>query len=558
MAKAAAADSIMAPDKMKPLLALSKREPVQAAIVLSNDGEGIILLDKKAKPKKVASMLKAIAAKAKLQLNSSSLRFGRAEVDTDYDSGMVRFFINKDAPGNMRVKLVEVVKRIPYQKVEINVDPSLEEEPEEEDDGHAEGDAPAAAASAPLSQPAPANPPQAQAQAANIPDGTPDPAIAPLRAELAQLIPQITLAAGNDAELARGMKTDAQEAALCIRKNDVAGATAAIERLKGLLGSATPANVTQPAETQPASAAPNATAASAQTAPRQPAPADASRKALAALIGRIAQAAGDDAARKAELVKLATAANGALHANDLAAAEEAIARLREALDGPAADDDGDGEPSPVSAEGLRARIEDIQIQAATLPDAAKAAVVALAKQTAASINDGDPAKAAAAVDALENAYAEAAGAARVAEAQSGAEGRVELRKTQILWRDAEKQAQARLEALIATVLADKVLQADAERFNELKANEPALRSLIPSEGGTLDEQLGTFDGASSTEERERARQAALNALGDYIDTLDQSEELHELQKLADEDYGGVPFYAGLQKALSALRGQLSS
>jgi len=28
-----------------------------------------------------------------LQLNAASLRFGRA--DTDYDSGMVRFFINK-------------------------------------------------------------------------------------------------------------------------------------------------------------------------------------------------------------------------------------------------------------------------------------------------------------------------------------------------------------------------------------------------------------------------------------------------------------------------------
>ena len=32
MAKAPTADSIMSPDKMKPLLALSKREPVQAAI----------------------------------------------------------------------------------------------------------------------------------------------------------------------------------------------------------------------------------------------------------------------------------------------------------------------------------------------------------------------------------------------------------------------------------------------------------------------------------------------------------------------------------------------
>src|SRR5258708_26084897 len=158
-AKGPASDSIMTADKMKPLLALSKHEPLHAAIALTNDGEGLILLDKKAKPKKVMSMLRADAAKAKIALNNATVRFGRAEVDTEYDSGMVRFFINKDAPGNMRVKLVEVVKRIAYQKVEINVDPSLELEPEEDEESTAESetttsDAPAADA-----------PPQAPANA---------------------------------------------------------------------------------------------------------------------------------------------------------------------------------------------------------------------------------------------------------------------------------------------------------------------------------------------------------------------------------------------------------
>src|SRR5262249_22608691 len=123
-AKATAADSIMTPDQMKPMLALSKKEPVQAAIGLTSDGEGLIVLHKKARTKKVMSMLRQKAGKAKVQLNGGSLRFGRAEVDTEYDPGMVRFFVNKDAPGNMRARLVEVVKRIPYQKVEINVDPS--------------------------------------------------------------------------------------------------------------------------------------------------------------------------------------------------------------------------------------------------------------------------------------------------------------------------------------------------------------------------------------------------------------------------------------------------
>src|SRR4051795_903202 len=144
MAKAPVSDSIMPAAKMKSLLALSKREPVQAAIGLSADGEGIILLDKKAKPRKVAAMLRASAVKAKIQLNTGSVRFGRAEVDTDYDPGTVRFFVNKDAPGAMRMKLVEVVKRIPFQKVEINVDPSLNEEPEEETEGGEQATATAA------------------------------------------------------------------------------------------------------------------------------------------------------------------------------------------------------------------------------------------------------------------------------------------------------------------------------------------------------------------------------------------------------------------------------
>ncbi len=129
---APASDSIMTPDKMKPILALSKREPVQAAVGLTADGQGVILLHKKLKPKKVLAQLKADAAKAKIQLQPSTLRYGTAEVDTDYDPGMVRFFLNKDSPGNMRMKLVEVVKRIPYQKVELNTQPSLELEEDED------------------------------------------------------------------------------------------------------------------------------------------------------------------------------------------------------------------------------------------------------------------------------------------------------------------------------------------------------------------------------------------------------------------------------------------
>jgi hypothetical protein len=127
-AKAPAVDCITAPDKMKPLLALSKRESVNAAIALTGNAEAVIFLDKKARPRQVAALLRASAGKAKIALNPLSVQFGRAEVDPDYGPAMVRFFLNKDSPGTMRPKLVEVVKRATYQKVELNVDPILEEE----------------------------------------------------------------------------------------------------------------------------------------------------------------------------------------------------------------------------------------------------------------------------------------------------------------------------------------------------------------------------------------------------------------------------------------------
>ena len=131
MAKAPAADAIMPPEKMRPLLALSKHEPLQAAFGMTTDGEPLLLLDKKARPRRVLAMLRADAAKAKLMLNGASLRFGRAEVDPDHDPSMVRFFVNKETPGVTRVRLLEIIKRVPFQKVEINVDPELEGEEDE-------------------------------------------------------------------------------------------------------------------------------------------------------------------------------------------------------------------------------------------------------------------------------------------------------------------------------------------------------------------------------------------------------------------------------------------
>jgi hypothetical protein len=229
-------DKIMSAAKMKPLLALSKKEPVQAAIGLTADGDGVVLLDKKMKPKKVMSVLKAMAAKEKIQLQPSTLRFGKAEVDTDYDPGMVRFFVNKEAPGNMRPKLIAVFKQIAYSKVEFNIDTALEDEPEEEGEGEDAG-APTTATttdaqpSAPPAPPpiAPAPPPM---QAKAPPDAN------ALRTALGQLTLAIPTVAKGDATLQDALTRLAALADGSLKGGDLEKAATEIDNLRRALAAA--------------------------------------------------------------------------------------------------------------------------------------------------------------------------------------------------------------------------------------------------------------------------------------------------------------------------------
>jgi hypothetical protein len=285
--KGPASDSIMTPDKMKPLLALSKKEPVQAAIGLTADGEGLLLLDKRAKPKKVMSMLRADAGKAHLQLNAASLRFGRAEVDPDYDPAMVRLFVNKETPGVMRVKLVEIVKRVPYQKVEINVDPSLEEEPEDED--HIQDTAPESVAPVPPPLPPTGHGPESGG-------------LAHVLAELAHHIAGVadTGLKARLAQLAGGANT-------AIKTNNLHAAAQVIKEIRALLGHA---GITQPPPPDPTSLV----------------------HGLQALVHRIAEVAGDDESLRTSLSGLASMAGSAIKGHELDSAAELITRLRKALD----------------------------------------------------------------------------------------------------------------------------------------------------------------------------------------------------------------------------------
>jgi hypothetical protein len=339
-AKGPASDSIMTPDKMKALLALSKHEPLHAAIALTNDGDGLILLDKKAKPKKVMSMLRADAAKAKIALNNATVRFGRAEVDTEYDSGMVRFFINKDAPGNMRVKLVEVVKRIPYQKVEINVDPSFEAEPEE-DEAETEtedGQAGAESVAAPAAEAVPAAP-VVPPQASTPPDA------AALAHELGLLMRRIPEATATDAALKATVIKLATDGNTAVKANNLEVAQGLITQLREQLDGAAAGSAAAPPVPPPAPRPPGAPPANAATLGHE----------LALLIKRIGEVSSVDPGLRGNLAKMAGDANTALKENDLAAAGTAIAQLRDALDRAAAAGGPDAEtPDEAAAAAWQA------------------------------------------------------------------------------------------------------------------------------------------------------------------------------------------------------------
>ena len=304
----------MAAGKMKPLLA--RHKPVGAAIGLTAEGEGVILLHKKAKPKKVMAMLKAAAGKEKLKLDNASLRFGRAVVDPTYDAGMVRFFINKAAAGSMRMKLLPVVKEVPYQKVELNIDEGLELEP----DDTAES----------LSQ------------------------------QLAALVKRMDQVPDTDAALKARLAKLATDANVQIKTNNLNYAADFIEQLsEGLdevLGEE-PETPAEPSGEQPAEAMPQAAPSPAPPAP-PPAPpeakpqldADALKKELAGLMQRILQIPPGDPDLKARAVKLATDANVQIKTNNLNSATGFIGQLRDALDGA-------GQPAPPNDQVAEAKAE---------------------------------------------------------------------------------------------------------------------------------------------------------------------------------------------------------
>lgn len=126
-------EGLMTAAEMKPLLHLAKRQPVNCAIAMDKGKQGIILLHRKTRSKKLLAELKAQAKAKGLVLDLTSVRFGRVSVDGASDNGLATFTVNKPAPGPMRRAMLEQVRPAGLQRCEIVVDEGLENETDDDE-----------------------------------------------------------------------------------------------------------------------------------------------------------------------------------------------------------------------------------------------------------------------------------------------------------------------------------------------------------------------------------------------------------------------------------------
>jgi len=220
---------------------------------------------------------------------------------------------------------------------------------------------------------------------------------------------------------------------------------------------------------------------------------------------------------------------------------------------------GAGEPGPEKAGlnlgELQQWLDDLHAQAAVLPPPGGADLLARIGTLRASLAAADLRSAADDVQALAREIALAARAARISEAQAQSGDKVTRRRLQRQWQRAQEQARAVLQGFVATLIADPDLQQD-RRYPHLKAAGQALASLIPDDGGLLGSELAVLDEASDPDDIRDARDRATSALQDYSATLEQDENLRQMQEIADDAFDGAPFLSGLKDSLAALSTQL--
>lgn len=276
MAKDDVGDGALMPvADLKLLLHVARRQAVNCAVAIAKDKQGVILLHRRTKPRKLVAELQRQAKASGLELDPTSVRFGRAAVDGGSDSAMVTFTVNKPAPGPMRRALLEQVRPASFQRCEIVVDEGLEAETDDDAVGSTADGIPNATPAGEAALLAPAGPGQTAASA--TPSGLPaqqsgspaalaSPPLNPAATnrgrgsdaggrpfdELLGLTQRIVPLAAADPSCQQPLVTLAAGARACLRNGDSRGASAGIAALRDALFKAEGRREDQPGSDQTA------------------------------------------------------------------------------------------------------------------------------------------------------------------------------------------------------------------------------------------------------------------------------------------------------------------
>lgn len=215
MAESTPQDDILPLGKLKQLLGLAEKEKLSCALALTKDKKDVLLLiDKVAKPKKVATLLKKEAAG---KFEGTAIRFGRVSIDAKNDPGTVRFDVNKSEAGGTIPHMVKLVKKAGYQGCVFNEVATLEQESEEDGDSQA------------TSVPPPP-PPPSQAE--------PPIDAAALKARLTALVQRIPAVLAADPSRKDSLLAIAKQAQVMLGTNNLKSAAQSTDELEKALGKA--------------------------------------------------------------------------------------------------------------------------------------------------------------------------------------------------------------------------------------------------------------------------------------------------------------------------------
>ncbi len=254
---------LMSSAEMKPLLKLSRRRSVSCAVALTRDRQAVVLLHRRLKPRKLLAELKQKARVSGMDLDTATVRFGRAVVDGASDSAEVTFTVNKAPPGPMRMLMLPQMRSAGYQRCEFVVDEALETETEDgEDADDEEADEGAGASDASLSGPArtatalPSTAPAGSGAAGEGSVAVPaSDDMAAARARLTQLALRAKEVMPGNPPGADAIRAAAAQARKALASQDVAAVNAAANVMQGALGPEQPGDATGVDDGRPASAA---------------------------------------------------------------------------------------------------------------------------------------------------------------------------------------------------------------------------------------------------------------------------------------------------------------